>query len=75
MPKLDSYIEKYGLKRKADGSIAGAPLLSDDEYDDAKGEMRLRYIQEIVYWSALDYLYSGSTSCHKNTTSSKCTAI
>ena len=63
MPKLDSYIEKYGLKRKADGSIAGAPLLSDDEYDDAKGEMRLRYIQEIVYWSALDYLYTGSTSC------------
>ena len=62
MPKLDSYIQKYGLKRSADGSMAGAPLLSDDEYNDAKGEMRLRYIQEIVYWTALDYLYTGNTS-------------
>ena len=62
MPKLDSYIQKYGLKRTPDGSMTGAPLLSDDEYNDAKGEMRLRYIQEIVYWTALDYLYTGSTS-------------
>ncbi len=53
-------IEKYGIRRLPDGSITGAPLLSDDEFNNAKGEMRIRFIQEIMYWYALEYLYTGS---------------
>ncbi len=60
MKRNHDAIEKYGIRRMPDGSIIGAPLLSDDEFNNSKGEMRIRFIQEIVYWYALEYLYTGS---------------
>ena len=60
--RIDAHIGKYGISRRADGTMSGAPLLYDDEFNNSKGEMRLRFIQEIVYWSSLDYLYTGSTA-------------
>jgi len=36
--------------------------MSDDEFNHGAGEMRIRFIQEIVYWCALDYMYTGNTS-------------
>lgn len=62
IPRADAAYEKYGIRRSADGSITGAPLLYDDEFNNSLGEMRIRYIQEIVYWYALDYLYTGNTA-------------
>lgn len=62
IPRADEAYAKYGIKRLPDGSVTGAPLLYDDEFENAAGEMRIRYIQEIVYWYALDYLYTGNTS-------------
>lgn len=62
MGRVDNYFNKYGIKRLPDGSVTGAPLLSDDEFNNSLGEMRIRFIQEIVYWCALDYLYTGNTS-------------
>lgn len=60
IPRADSSYEKYGIKRLADGSVIGAPLLSDDEFVNAEGEMRIRFIQEICFWYALDYAYTGN---------------
>lgn len=62
MGRVDDYFTKYGIRRLSDGSVIGAPLLSDDEFNNALGEMRIRFIQEIVYWCALDYMYTGNTS-------------
>ena len=62
IPRADESYAKYGIKRLPDGSIAGATLLYDDEFNNSLGEMRIRYIQDIVYWYALDYLYTGNTS-------------
>ncbi len=62
LARAQAHIDKYGIKRLADGSVTGAPLLSDDEFNHSAGEMRIRFIQEIVYWYALDYLYTGSTA-------------
>lgn len=62
MKRLSGHLDKYGIRRLEDGSVTGAPLLSDDEFNNGLGEMRIRFIQEIVYWSALDYLYTGNTS-------------
>ena len=62
MGRVDGHFEKYGIKRLADGSVTGAPLMSDDEFNHGAGEMRIRFIQEIVYWCALDYMYTGNTS-------------
>lgn len=60
LKRAQTSIEKYGIKRLPNGAITGAPLLSDDEFNNAAGEMRIRFIQEIVYWYALEYLYTGS---------------
>ena len=60
--RVDGYFNKYGIRRLEDGSVTGAPLLCDDEFNNSLGEMRIRFIQEIVYWLALDYLYTGNTS-------------
>lgn len=62
IPRAEAHMEKYGIRRLPDGSVTGAPLLSDDEFNNSLGEMRIRYIQEIVYWYALDYLYTGNTA-------------
>lgn len=60
--RADDLYSKYSIRRLADGTITGAPLLYDDEFNNSLGEMRIRYIQDIVYWYALDYLYTGNTS-------------
>lgn len=62
MGRVNAHFEKYGIRRLPDGSVTGAPLMSDDEFNNSLGEMRIRFIQEIVYWCALDYLYTGNTS-------------
>jgi chondroitin-sulfate-ABC endolyase/exolyase len=62
LSRVNAHFEKYGIKRLPDGSVTGAPLMSDDEFNHSLGEMRIRFIQEIVYWCALDYLYTGNTS-------------
>ena len=62
IPRAEDTYSKYGITRLPDGGITGAPLLYDDEFNNSLGEMRIRYIQEIVYWYALDYLYTGNTS-------------
>ena len=62
IPRADETYSKYNISRLPDGSITGAPLLYDDEFNNSLGEMRIRYIQEIVYWYALDYLYTGNRS-------------
>lgn len=62
IPRADDTYAKYKITRLPDGGIAGAPLLYDDEFNNSLGEMRIRYIQDIVYWYALDYLYTGNTS-------------
>ena len=62
IPRANTAYEKYKITRLADGTVTGAPLLADDEFNNSLGEMRIRYIQEIVYWYALDYLYTGNTS-------------
>ena len=62
MTRANDAYAKYGIKRLPDGGITGAPLLYDDEFNNSLGEMRIRYIQEIVYWYALDYLYTGNTA-------------
>ena len=60
--RVDAHFEKYKIGRRPDGSVTGAPLLCDDEFNNSAGEMRIRFIQSIVYWCALDYLYTGNTS-------------
>ena len=62
MDRANTAYTKYTITRLPDGGITGAPLLYDDEFNNSLGEMRIRYIQEIVYWYALDYLYTGNTS-------------
>ena len=62
IPRANEAYAKYGIKRLPDGSITGQTLLYDDEFNNALGEMRIRFIQDIVYWYALDYLYTGNTS-------------
>lgn len=62
IPRADQAYSKYAIRRLPDGSVTGAPLLYDDEFNNSLGEMRIRYIQEIVYWYALDYLYTGNTA-------------
>ncbi len=60
--RSDDLFEKYSLSRLPDGSVTGAPLMSDDEFNNSLGEMRIRFIQDLIYWYALDYLYYGTTS-------------
>ncbi len=60
MPRVEKMLARYGLHRRPDGTVAGQPLLSDDEYNNARDEMRISFIQDIVYWCALDYLYTGN---------------
>lgn len=60
VPKVEKLMAKYGIRRLPDGTVIGQPLLSDDEYNNAKNEMKIRFIQDIVYWSALDYMYTGN---------------
>ncbi len=62
MKRADELYVKYGLGRNADGSVKGAPLLGDDEFNNSLGEMRIQFIQNLVYWYALDYMYTGNKS-------------
>lgn len=60
--RSDDLYEKYRLGRLPDGSVTGAPLMSDDEFNNSLEEMRIRFIQDLIYWYALDYLYYGTTT-------------
>lgn len=61
LPRNEETMAKYEIRRLPDGSVAGKPLLYDDEFNNADGEMRISFIQNLVYWYALDYLYTGNT--------------
>ena len=58
--RADDMYEKYGLSRLPDGSVTGAPLLSDDEFNNSLGEMRIRFIGQMIYYYAQDYSYTGN---------------
>ena len=58
VPRVENMMKQYDIRRLADGTVHGQPLLSDDEYNNSKNEMRIRFIQDIVYWSALEFLYT-----------------
>ncbi len=60
LKRADDLYAKYRLGRRPDGSVTGAPLLSDDEFNNALGEMRIRFIGQIVWWYAQDYHYTGN---------------
>ncbi len=59
--KADSLYSLYRIGRLGDGSMTGAPLLSDDEFIQEDGEMRIRYIQDILWYYAAHYLRTGDT--------------
>ena len=60
LKRADDMYVKYGLKRLPDGSVIGAPLLSDDEFNNSLGEMRIRFIGQMIYYYAQDYYYTGN---------------
>ena len=60
LKRADDMYSKYGLKRLPDGSVIGAPLLSDDEFNNSLGEMRIRFIGQMIYYYAQDYYYTGN---------------
>ena len=60
LKRADDMYAKYGLKRLPDGSVTGAPLLSDDEFNNSLGEMRIRFIGQMIYYYAQDYWYTGN---------------
>lgn len=62
LKRADDMYSKYGLGRLPDGSVTGAPLLSDDEFNNSLGEMRIRFIGQIIYYYAQDYYYTGNKS-------------
>ncbi len=62
LKRADDTYNKYYIGRNQDGSVTGAPLLSDDEFNNAAGEMRIRFIGQIVDYYAQDYSYTGNTA-------------
>ena len=62
LKRADDTYNKYNIQRLPDGSVTGAPLLSDDEFNNAAGEMRIRFIGQIVDYYAQDYSYTGNTA-------------
>ena len=62
LKRADDSYNKYYIQRLPDGSVTGAPLLSDDEFNNSLGEMRIRFIGQMIYYYAQDYSYTGNTS-------------
>ena len=60
LKRADDTYSKYYIQRLPDGSVTGAPLLSDDEFNNSLGEMRIRFIGQIIYYYAQDYAYTGN---------------
>ncbi len=60
LKRADDMYAKYRLGRLPDGSVTGAPLLSDDEFNNALGEMRIRFVGQMIYYYAQDYYYTGN---------------
>ena len=61
LKRADDTYNKYYIQRLPDGSVTGAPLLSDDEFNNSLGEMRIRFIGQMVDYYAQDYSYTGNT--------------
>ena len=62
LKRADDSYAKYDIHRLPDGSVIGAPLLSDDEFNNSLGEMRIRFIGQMIYYYAQDYSYTGNTA-------------
>ena len=60
LKRADDMYAKYRLGRLPDGSVTGAPLLNDDEFNNALGEMRIRFVGQMIYYYAQDYYYTGN---------------
>ena len=60
LKRADDMYSKYGLQRLPDGSVIGMPLLSDDEFNNQLGEMRIRFIGQMIFYYAQDYYYTGN---------------
>ena len=58
LKRADDSYNKYYIQRLPDGSVTGAPLLSDDEFNNSLGEMRIRFIGQMIYYYAQDYSYT-----------------
>ncbi|WP_418992268.1 chondroitinase family polysaccharide lyase [Alistipes sp.] len=54
IPRAQANLAKAAIERRADGSLAGAPLLSNDECNRPKGELRLDDIENMLYAFALN---------------------
>lgn len=58
-------LEKAAILRTEEGGIIGTPLLSNDEYNRTKGEMRQIDIENMLYAFALDSYVNGNTKYDK----------
>lgn len=54
IPRALALYQKAGIGRTPDGRITGAPLLSDDECNTSKGEMRLTNVESMLHAFALN---------------------
>ena len=62
LKRADDSYGKYYIQRLPDGSVTGAPLLSDDEFNNSLGEMRIRFVGQMIDYYAQDYSYTGNTA-------------
>ncbi len=62
IPRTEDMFAKYGIRRLEDGTVIGSPLSYDDEFNNSLGEMRIRFIGQMIYWWAQDYYHTGNKS-------------
>lgn len=62
LPKSLDRFNKAQIRRTDDGGVVGAPLLSDDEFNNVKGELRDAYIGDMLYAFALNNVLNGDKS-------------
>ena len=60
LPRAMKKWEEAGIRRLPDGTMIGAPYLSNDECNRPKGELRMDDFENMCYAFALDYHLNGS---------------
>ncbi len=60
LPRAMKKWEEAGIRRLEDGTMTGAPYLSNDECNRPKGELRMDDFENMCYAFALDYHLNGS---------------
>ena len=61
IPRALENLKKAAIRRTGDGGITGAPLLSNDECNRPKGELRLDDIENMLYAFALNSYLNNSS--------------